>query len=304
MAKVSIVGAGFVGSTTAYALLLQGVAREIVLIDVNGEKAKGEAMDLEHGLQFLPAASVSYSDDIAACKGSDIVIVCAGANQKPGETRLDLAKKNAGVFRQVIPEVARAAPKCVMLIVTNPVDVLTRLALKLSKFPPSRVIGSGTTLDTARLRYLMGRHYGLHPSSIHAYVLGEHGDTSFPAWSCAAIGGIELRKYPGYDRKALDAAYEQTRKAAYEIISRKGATYYAIGIAVSMLCQSILKDENKVYAVSTQVPGLNGVCLSMPCALGSGGISRQILPPLDAAEKAALKRCAATLQAAYHSATK
>ncbi|OIO26051.1 L-lactate dehydrogenase, partial [Candidatus Micrarchaeota archaeon CG1_02_55_22] len=236
MPKIAIVGAGFVGSTTAYALLLQGVAREIVLVDVNGEKAKGEAMDLEHGLQFLPAAKVSYSSDYSACKDADIVVVCAGANQKPGETRLDLTKKNAAIFRGMIPKIAKAAPNTILLIITNPVDVLTRLSLKLSKFPPSRVIGSGTTLDTARLRCLIGKHYGLHPSSVHAYILGEHGDSSFPAWSTASIGGIDLKRYPEYDRKKLDVLYQETRKAAYEIISRKGATYYAIGIAVSMLC--------------------------------------------------------------------
>jgi len=193
----------------------------------------------------------------------------------------------------------------VLLIVTNPVDVLTRLAIRYSKFPPSRVIGSGTTLDSARLRYLLGQHYDLHPSSIHAYILGEHGDSSFPVWSSASIAGVDIRAYPGFDQAALSEIYQKVHRAAYEIISRKGATYYAIGIMVSQLCYSILRDERRIFPVSVLVKdyyGVNGVCLSVPCVLGRAGVVKQVKIRLDASEKKLLTKSASILNAAVSSA--
>lgn len=293
------------GSTCAYALLIQGVAREIVLIDVNHQRAQGEAMDLEQGLQFLPSASVKFSSDYQDCHDAAIVVIAAGANQKPGETRLDLIRKNSAIFKDIIPKIARASPHAVLLVVTNPVDVLTFLALTYSGFRASQVIGSGTTLDSARLRFMLGKHYGIHPSSVHAHILGEHGDTSFPLWSNATIAGVAIKDFPGYDKRQLDELYERTRKAAYEIISRKGATYYAIGITVSNLCSAILRDEHKVYPVSVLLKnysGESGVCLSVPCVLGREGVVKQIHIKLNPSEKTAFKKSVRVLKAALKGA--
>lgn len=299
--KVAIVGAGFVGSTAAYAMLIRGVAREISLIDVQKEKVEGEAMDLKHGLQFLPTARVSFGQDYAGCEGADVVVITAGANQKPGESRLDLVKKNAAIFKEMVPKIAREAPESVLLVVTNPVDILTYLTLRYSKMPPSQVFGSGTTLDSARLRFLLGEHYKVHPSSVHAYILGEHGDSEFPVWSSANIAGVQLSRYPGYHQKDLDGIYQKTKSAAYEIISRKGATYYAIGIAISEIANAVIQDERSVFPVSTLLRGYHGVrdvCMSVPCVLGHGGIVKQIEIPLDAKEKVALQKSAKTIRAA------
>ncbi|MBI2143754.1 L-lactate dehydrogenase [Candidatus Woesearchaeota archaeon] len=293
MSKVTIVGAGYVGATAAYALMIKGIAGEIALIDINKQKAEGEALDLEHGLQFVHTTKVTFGDGYSLCKGSDVVVVCAGANQKKGETRLDLISKNAAIFRQMIPKIAKNCPGCILLVVTNPVDVLTYLALKYSKFPKERVIGSGTLLDTARLRYWLSHYFKVSPTHIHAFVLGEHGDSEFPVWSTANISGKPLKELPEYSSKLLQKVFKKTKESAYEVISKKGATYYAIGLAIAQIVRAILSDRNDVLPVSTLVRnyyGANGVCLSLPCVVNRKGAERQIRLTLSKQEQAALKK--------------
>lgn len=295
MSKVAIVGAGYVGATAAYALMIEGVASEIALIDVNRQKAEGEALDLEHGLQFVSTSRITFGNDYKLCRGADVVVVCAGAHQQKGETRLDLIGKNAAIFRQIIPQIAKNSPGCIMLIVANPVDVLTYLALKYSRFPKERVIGSGTLLDTARLRYGLSQRFKVSPSHIHAFVLGEHGDTEFPVWSAANISGKPLREFPEYSAKALQHIFKKTKGAAYEIISKKGATYYAIGLAITQIVRAILSDRNDVLPVSTLVRnyyGVNDVCLSIPCVINRKGAARQVRLALNKQEQALLRKSA------------
>ncbi len=296
--KVAIVGAGFVGATAAYALMIEGVANEIALIDVNRQKAEGEALDLKHGLQFVHTAKVSFGSDYSLCKGSDVVIVCAGAHQAKGETRLDLIGKNAAIFKDIIPKIAKNAPGSILLIVTNPVDVLTYLAIKYSGFPKERVIGSGTLLDTARLRYWLSQHFKVSPQHIHAFVLGEHGDTEFPVWSAANISGKPLSEFEGCNAKALQAMFKRTKESAYEIISKKGATYYAIGLAIVQIVRAILSDRNDIFPVSTLVNnyyGASNACLSLPCVINRKGVSRQIKLRLNMQERKALQKSWQTL---------
>mgnify|MGYP003971896783 CR=1 FL=1 len=213
--KVAIIGAGFVGSTAAYALFIDGVAEEIALIDIHKEKAKGEALDLVHGNLFTPYTKVRYGSSYSLCKGADIIVVTAGAHQKPGQTRLDLTKLNAKILKGIIDEIKKYNKSGIILMVTNPLDVLTYLATKWSKFPKRRVFGTGTTLDTARFRHLLGDYYKINPKSVHAYILGEHGDSEFPVWSSANIAGIRLKDYSKYDKKKLDKLYDKTKNAAY-----------------------------------------------------------------------------------------
>ncbi len=299
MSKVAIVGAGFVGATAAYALMIEGVAGEIALIDVNRQKAEGEALDLKHGLQFVKTSKITFGSDYSLCRGADIVIVCAGAHQNKGETRLDLIDKNAAIFRQIIPKIAKNSPDCILLIVANPVDALTQLALKYSSFPKERVIGSGTLLDTARLRYWLSQHFKVSPAHIHAFILGEHGDTEFPVWSTANISGKPLREFPEYSAKMLDGVFKKTKESAYEIISKKGATYYAIGLAITQIVRAILSDRSDVLPVSTMVNGyygVNNICLSIPCVINRKGAARQIRLTLNKHEQSALRKSAKVLR--------
>ncbi|MBW2981549.1 L-lactate dehydrogenase [Candidatus Woesearchaeota archaeon] len=299
MSKIAIVGAGFVGSTAAYSLLLHGLAEEIALVDIHREKAHGEAMDLEHGMQFVPNCKISFSNKYDVCAGADIIIVCAGAHQKPGETRLDLVQKNAAIFKEMIPNIVKHNKECIFLIVSNPVDILTYLTLKYSKFPANRVIGSGTTLDTSRFRYLLGKHFKVNPSSVHAYILGEHGDSEFPVWSTANIAGIHLSRLKGYNTKSMKDIYNRTKKAAYEVIAKKGATYYAIGLGITKIVDAILSDQNTVLPVSNLLKNYNGasnVCLSVPCVLGKSGVKKQLVMPFDKKEKACLNKSADILK--------
>ncbi|MBN2368620.1 L-lactate dehydrogenase [Candidatus Woesearchaeota archaeon] len=293
--KVAIIGAGYVGSTAAYSLFIDGVAREIALIDVNKEKAHGEALDLEHGNLFTPYTKVTYGSDYELCKGADIVVVTAGANQKPGETRLDLTKKNVAILREMIPNILKHNNSCIILMVANPLDVLTYLALKTSNLPEKRVFGTGTILDTARFRQYLGSYYNVNPQSVHAYILGEHGDSEFPVWSSANIAGIRLKDFDRYDKKELDNIFMKTKNAAYEIISRKGATYYAIGLAVTKIVRTILKDQHEILPLSCLVNdyyGVDGVCLSMPVVLSRSGIQKKIKLHLNNTEKNLLKKSA------------
>lgn len=278
--KITIIGCGAVGSACAYAMLLKGVAKELVIIDVNEKRAQGEAMDLRHGSVFFDSCSIQSGSNYVLCKDSDIVVVTAGAAQKPGQSRLELAAGNAKIMESIIPQIAKHAPNCIILMVTNPVDVMTMLALKLSGFPKNRVFGSGTTLDSSRLKFLIADSLNLSPKSVHAYILGEHGDSEFAVWSSARVAGVPLKNVPGYNQKKIDAAFEHTKNAAYEIIALKGFTNDAIGVAVAHLCKDILTDAKRVTPLSVHLnkyQGISNVCISVPCVLGAEGI-QQILP--------------------------
>lgn len=281
MKKCAVVGAGFVGATSAFALMEGGLFSEIVLIDVNAKKAEGEAMDLNHGMPFAQPVRIwsGTYDDIA---DAGIVIIAAGANQKPGETRIDLAGKNIEVFRGIVGEIVRRNRACMLLVVTNPVDVLTYAALKFSGFEPSRVMGSGTVLDTARLKYLLGEHFGVDSRNIHAYIIGEHGDTELAAWSSANVAGLPVRQFCARcskctDQRCLNEIFEDVKNSAYKIIEGKGATYYAVALAVRRIAEAIVRNENSVLTVSSYMSGqygLDDVCIGLPVTVGGAGVSK------------------------------
>jgi len=301
--RIAIVGAGAVGATLAYALMIRGQADELVLIDINRAKAEGEAMDLRHGLPFVRPVDV-HVGDYADCADADIVAITAGAASRPDETRLDLASRNVNIFRQIIPEVVRHNTDGVLLVVTNPVDILTYLTVKLADRPPAKVIGSGTVLDSARFRYLLAEHCGVDPRNAHAYIIGEHGDSEVPVWSLANIAGTRLADYCGICHRDCpglpkDDLFRQVRDAAYEVIERKGATYYAVGLSVSYIIESILRDQRSVLPVSSLMQGqygLEDVCLSLPTILGQQGIVQVLDLPLDGEELAGLRASAEVLQ--------
>ncbi|MGQ9489659.1 MAG: L-lactate dehydrogenase [Anaerolineae bacterium] len=301
--KIAIVGgAGAVGASAAYALMISGLASEIVLVDVNERRAEGEAMDLMQGAPFVRPVTVRHGS-YADCAGSQIVVITAGAAQKPGETRLDLVKKNTEIFRQIIPQVAQAAPNAILLIVSNPVDILTYAALKFSGFPSGHVVGSGTVLDTARLRALIGQRLEVDPRSVHAYVIGEHGDSEVVVWSRAMVAGMPIGDFcvqrgRPCELEMQDEIALQVRRAAYEIIERKGATYYAIGLAIRHIIEAILRDQNTILTVSTLMTGQFGVtdiCLSLPSIVDHGGVEGVLMPALNDAELAAFQRSAQVL---------
>jgi L-lactate dehydrogenase len=301
--RIAVVGAGNVGATFAYALLQSGLASEIVLVDANMARAEGEAMDLNHAVPLAGPCRV-WAGSYADCAGAAITVVTAGSNQRPGETRLDLTQRNAAIFQEIIPQVAQTNPQGLLLVATNPVDVLTYASLKVSGLPAGRVIGSGTILDTARFRYLLSQHFGVDARSVHAYIIGEHGDSEVPLWSLANIAGMRIPDFcasNGYDcdDPALEQIFQQTRRAAYEIIQRKGATYYAIASGLLRICEAILRDQNTVLSVSslmTGIYGIEGVCLSLPSILDRGGLERVLHLELDETELSGLRRSAEVLK--------
>jgi L-lactate dehydrogenase len=301
--RVVVVGAGHVGATFAYALQFRGLVAEIVLIDANHARAEGEAMDINHAEPFTNPTRVwagSYDD----CAGAAIVVLAAGAGQRPGETRLDLVKKNADIFAKIIPEVVRRNPDGILLIATNPVDVLTQVSQKLSGLPVNRVIGSGTILDTARFRHLLGKHFGVEARSIHAYIIGEHGDSEVPVWSLANIAGLRLADYAelngiSHDQAALDDIFRRTRDAAYHIIERKGATYFAVAAGLMRIVEAILRDQRTVLSVSSLITdyyGVDNLCLSLPAVVGRNGIERVLRLHLNETEEKALRHSAEVLK--------
>ncbi|QIN84463.1 L-lactate dehydrogenase [Rubrobacter tropicus] len=303
--RVAIVGAGSVGATFAYTLLLSGLAAEIVLVDSNRTRAEGEAMDLGHAVPFGPPAHV-WAGDYEDCAGAVVTVVAAGAAQKPGETRLELAGRNAAIIQEVAASVARVNPNGILLVATNPVDLLTYAAWKSSGLPARRVIGSGTVLDTARFRYLLGRHFGVDPRSVHAFVVGEHGDSEVPVWSLANIAGMRLPAFCAaqglaHDTSELDDIFRRTREAAYAIIERKGATYYAVAAGLVRIVEAILRDQRTVLSVSSLIDGYYGVddvCLSLPTVVSREGVERVLRPDLDPEEIEGLRRSAAVLKEA------
>ena len=300
--KCAVIGCGAVGSTIAFQLVNGGLFNEIVLLDVNKKKAEGEAMDISHGIPFVQPVDI-YAGDYSDLKDAYLVIVTAGANQAPGETRIDLIHKNARIFESIIPQITKYNKECILLIVANPVDVLTSLALKLSGFPPERVIGSGTVLDTARFKYKLGEQMGIDTRNVHAFIIGEHGDSELAVWSSANVSGIPLDEYcaKGGNCKGIEdreKIYEEVKNSAYEIIERKGATYYAIGVAVERIAQALVRDEHSVLTVSSLMTGqygIEGVCLGMPVVIGENGVEKMIELPLNEEEERKLKESAETL---------
>jgi L-lactate dehydrogenase len=281
--RVALIGTGFVGSSYAFALLNQGVTEELVLIDINKEKSEGDAMDLNHGLPFAPSPTKIWFGDYSDCKDADIVVITAGANQKPGETRLDLVHKNMNIFQSIVSQVMESGFNGIFLVATNPVDILTYATWKFSGLPKERVIGSGTILDTARFRYLLGEYFQVDARNVHAYIIGEHGDTELPVWSHADIGGrpvLDLvREREQYKQEDLEQLFLNVRDAAYHIIERKGATYYGIAMGLVRLTKAILQNENSVLTVSAYLNGeygQNDIYIGVPAVVNRNGIREVI----------------------------
>ncbi len=302
--RVAIIGAGKVGATFAYALLMNAVANEIMLVDVNRSKAEGEVMDLDHALPFMHPTRIQVGD-LKDCADSDVVVITAGAARGPGESRLDLAKKNTAMFRQMIPQIVQANSKSIFVIASNPVDLLTYAMIHDSGLPARQVIGSGTILDTARFRTLLSQYFGVDPRSVHAHIIGEHGDTEVPVWSLANIAGMHLPTFcenrgTKYDEPALENIFVQTRDAGAAVINRKGATFYAIASALVQIVASIVRNQNTVLTVSSLVNdyyGVSDVCLSLPAILNRSGISEVLRLELQPAEVDMLRKSAEVLKA-------
>ncbi|XP_046526012.1 L-lactate dehydrogenase A-like 6B [Equus quagga] len=302
--KVSVVGTGAVGMACAVSILLKGLSDELALVDLDEGRLRGETMDLQHGSPFLRMPHIVASKDYVVTANSSLVIVTAGARQEKGESRLNLVQRNVSIFKLVISNVIRYSPGCKLIVVSNPVDILSYVAWKLSEFPQNRVIGSGCNLDTARFRFLIGQRLGVHPESCHGWVLGEHGDSSVPVWSGVNVAGVSLRGLNpavGTDRdpEQWRDVHRDVIASAYEIIKRKGYTSWAIGLSVADLSESILRDLRRVHPVSTVVKGLYGITeevfLSVPCVLGERGITDLVKVKLTPEEEARLKKSAETL---------
>jgi L-lactate dehydrogenase len=309
--KIGIVGCGMVGSTSAFALVMNGVGREIVLVDVNRARAEAEANDIYHAVPFAHPLTVRAGDypDLAEAR---VVVIAGGVPQKPGETRLQLLQRNAEVFRQIVPSVLRHTPKAVLLVVTNPVDIMTHLTAHFAAefgVPHTRVIGSGTTLDTARFRALLGRHFGVDPHHVHGYVIGEHGDSEVLVWSQVTIAGVPLDRFVDVGARPLTKTErqqidEQVRRAAYHIIAGKGATYYGIGSAVARIVDVLLHDQRAILTICSQITRVQdceGVTLALPHLVSGEGALATIPLPLDAMEREGLRRSAGILREAIAS---
>lgn len=303
--KAAVIGCGYVGASIAFRFLQQGLFSQLVLVDVNREKAQGEAMDLSDGLPYAEAMDISAGgyDDVADCA---LIVITAGANQKPGETRLDLMGRNIAILKGVIGEITARDFQGVLLVVSNPVDVLTYAAWKLSGYPKNRVLGSGTVLDTARLKQLLGEKLGVDSRNVHAFIVGEHGDSELAVWSGANVSGVDLDQFchlrgDPLGREEMERLYRGVRDSAYEIIRRKGATYYGIAMAVGRIAQCILRDEQAVLPVSAVLEGqygLRGLCLSVPAIVGRRGLEEVLEIPLSPGEREALTASARQLQQA------
>ena len=301
--KVGIIGCGFVGSSSAFSLMQSGMFTEMVLIDADKARAEGEALDISHGLPFAKPMKI-YAGDYSDLKDASLIIITAGANQKPGETRLDLVKKNIAIFKSIIPEIKKIDYKGILLIVANPVDILATVAIKLSGFPANRVFGSGTVLDTARLKYNLGQHLDVDSRSVHAFIIGEHGDSEIAAWSCANVSGIKLNKFcemRGYFKheEAMKRIADEVKNSAYEIIKRKRATYYGIAMAVRRICEAIVRNEKSILPISSLMKGqygISGIALSMPAIVGRNGVETHVPFEINEQEAADLQKSAKTLQ--------
>jgi len=302
--KIVIVGAGKVGSTFAFSLMISGLAREIVLIDKNESLAIGECMDLNHGLSFANPTRI-YAAGYEGCADADIVVITAGANQKPDQTRTDLVKTNVAIFKEIIPAIAKYTQDAILLVVTNPVDILTYVTLKLSGLPSNRVIGSGTVLDTARLKYMISDYAKVDTRNIHAYIIGEHGDTELPVWSNATIGGMDIATYCsdyaklGNAKNDLKELFLKVKNSAYEIIKLKGATNYSIAMTLVKITKSIIRNENSILPVSTLITdyyGISDVCISIPSIVNINGVEQYVKLDLSAEEEQLFRHSAETLK--------
>ena len=304
--KISILGAGNVGATIAYTLTMDGMASEIVLVDINTNKAKGEAMDIIQGTALCPPVNI-YSGDYSDIKDSDIVIVTLGCARKPGQTRIDLAQGNVNIIKSVMPQAVKYAPNAIYVVVSNPVDIITYTILKTTGLPESHVFGSGTLLDSSRLREMIASNAGVSPKSVHAFLLGEHGDSAMIPWSLTSIGGVPMDTYvsslrtknPNY--KGLDhaAIEDNVHKSGGEVISLKGATFYAIALSARRICECILRNTNSVVTLSSMLHGEYGVedvCMSLPVVLGRNGISNVVAPPIPSEEQKKLVQSAQILK--------
>lgn len=301
--KVAVVGCGFVGSSSAFALMQSGLFSEMVLIDVDKNRAEGEALDIAHGVAFASPMKI-YAGDYSDVSDAAMIVVTAGAAQKPGETRLDLVNKNVAIFKTIIPEIRKSGFDGILLIVSNPVDVLTYAALKMSGLPEGHVIGSGTVLDTARLKYMLGEHVDVDPRDVHAYVVGEHGDSELVAWSSATVAGVPLNDYcelhGHFNHEEAEARIQDdVKNSAYTIIEKKRATYYGIAMSVKRICTAIMRDEECVLPVSSLMVGeygLNDLCISLPTIVGREGVVHRIPVSLDEDEMKQLQESATALK--------
>ncbi|MFJ7729708.1 L-lactate dehydrogenase [Neobacillus sp. NPDC097160] len=291
--RVALIGTGSVGSSYAFALLNQGITEELVLIDLNKDKAEGDAMDLNHGLPFAPSRTKIWYGDYQDCGEADLVVITAGANQKPGETRLDLVEKNTKIFKGIVEAIMASGFDGIILVATNPVDILTYAVWKFSGLPKERVIGSGTILDTARFRFLLGDYFDVDTRNVHAYIIGEHGDTELPVWSHADIAGTSISEWTknkdGYNQEDLNQIFLNVRDAAYHIIERKGATYYGIAMGLVRLTKAILENENSVLTVSAYLEGDYGqhdIYIGVPAVVNRKGIRQIVELDLNEEEKA------------------
>lgn len=290
--KIAIIGLGMVGSSIAFSLMQEGIFSEIVLIDKDRKKAKGEAMDLSHGIPFCENISI-YDGDYNDINDCFMVIITAGANQEKGESRLDLIDKNLNIFKYIIPNIKNSAFEGIILVVSNPVDILTYVTLKLSGYDKRRVIGSGTVLDSARFQYMLGKHLNVDSKSVHAFIVGEHGDSELALWSSADIGGMNINKFCELrgefnHEESMNKILSKVKNSAYEIIESKGATYYGIAMAVKRICTSIVKNEHSILPVSSYIDGeygLKDICLSLPSIVGLQGIDKILEIPLNDVEK-------------------
>lgn len=302
--KVAIIGCGFVGSSSAFALMQSGIFSEMVLIDVDRNRAEGEALDISHGVPFASPMKI-YAGDYSDLGDAAMVVVTAGAAQKPGETRLDLVNKNVAIFKSIIPQIRESGFSGVLLIVSNPVDVLTYAAVQMSGLPEAKVIGSGTVLDTARLRYMLGEHVDVDPRDVHAYVMGEHGDSELVAWSSATVAGVPLSEFcelHGHyqHREAEVRIAEDVKNSAYTIIEKKHATYYGVAMAVRRICTAVMRDEDCVLPVSSLMVGeygLSDLCISMPTIVGRNGVVARVPVSINDDEEKELQKSAAALKA-------
>ncbi|MEO6436363.1 MAG: L-lactate dehydrogenase [Tepidisphaeraceae bacterium] len=312
--KIAMIGAGSVGATIAYACLIRGVAKQIAIFDVNRAKVEAEVLDLNHGLQFVPMATVEGSDDVGICTDANVVVITAGAKQKPGQTRMDLAAANTAICRKLLPQLQRVAPDAVYLLVTNPVDVITYVTLKLTGLPKERVLGSGTVLDSSRFRFLIASRCDVAVQNVHAYIIGEHGDSEIPLWSSAAIANIPLHEWavPQHGKLSVrdrTEIFQNVKTAAYQVIEGKGATNYAIGLAAAKILEALLHDENRILPISsllkgyqpvgiTPGEGIDDVCLSVPSIVNRGGVEQSLSIKMNDAELAGLRNSAEQIRQA------
>lgn len=307
--RVAIIGAGSVGATIAYACMIRGVGKQIALYDIDRAKVEAQVLDLNHGLQFVPMATIEGSDDLAICAEADVVVITAGAKQKPGQGRVQLATANAAMCKSLVPQLVRLAPEAILLVVTNPVDLITYVALKLSGHPARRVLGSGTVLDSSRFRFLIARRCRVAVQNVHAYIAGEHGESELPLWSSASIANIPLHQWavPGHGKLTVrdrTEIFQNVKQSAQQIIAAKGATNYAIGLATSRILEAIINDESGILPVSallTDYRGISDVCLSIPSIVNRSGVEIALPVPLNEAEEAGLRNSADALRAAARS---